>query len=178
MIHNNPSVLVVDDDPCLPFELAAGLMRAEWPVVIATNVKHALDCLSLHPFDLVFIEIILPDRDGIEAIHEIRRRRPECQIVAMSGGGFYLSADQTLRLARAVGADAVLAKPFCDSKALALGRDLLRQRCDPAREAERAETIARLEHPFTKAARLRNLSDEELDAWIADKSRTFSSGKG
>jgi CheY-like chemotaxis protein len=56
--------------------------------------------------------MFMPERDGIEIIQEIRRLQPDLPIVAMSGGWRTMKSAQTLEVARALGADAVLSKPF------------------------------------------------------------------
>jgi len=59
----------------------------------------------------VVIDIIMPDREGVETIIDIRARWPNTRIIAMSGGG-RMDPDMFLNLAETFGADALLKKPF------------------------------------------------------------------
>lgn len=61
--------------------------------------------------DLVVTDIIMPEREGIETIVTIRKERPETRIIAISGGG-RLGDIELLRMARLLGADDVIPKPF------------------------------------------------------------------
>lgn len=54
----------------------------------------------------------MPNKDGIETLLEVRRSWPGLPILAVSGGGSGLDPDHLLRMARALGADATLQKPF------------------------------------------------------------------
>ncbi len=61
---------------------------------------------------LAVVDLLMPNKDGIETIMDLRRRSPETRLVAMSGGAGKLEAHHLLHTARALGADAVLFKPF------------------------------------------------------------------
>lgn len=61
--------------------------------------------------DVVVTDLIMPDKEGIETIMELRAMWPDGLIVAVSGGGRMANKD-FLRIAKGVGASAVLAKPF------------------------------------------------------------------
>ena len=64
-----------------------------------------------HAPAVVLIEILMPEKDGIECLLEIKRANPDAKVIAMSGGGV-LERDYILEVAKKLGADAVLAKPF------------------------------------------------------------------
>ena len=68
--------------------------------------------------DIVLIELVMPERDGIELLLEIKRSAPQTKVVAMSGGGAYLPSDFVLRLARELGADGTVSKPFDAARCL------------------------------------------------------------
>jgi len=81
------------------------------------NVRVAPDGdmgISLHraePADLVITDLIMPEKEGIETIQELREDFPEVRILAVSGGGL-VDPDGPLTDAELFGADASLAKPF------------------------------------------------------------------
>lgn len=64
------------------------------------------------PFDLVVTDIVMPEKEGIETIGDIRRYFPETKIIAISGGSRSLKADYVLHTAKILGAHCTLFKPF------------------------------------------------------------------
>jgi CheY-like chemotaxis protein len=64
-----------------------------------------------HPFDLILTDIVMPDKEGISTIIELRQEYPNLKIVAMSGGG-YFEPYGSLDIAKRAGADRTIAKPF------------------------------------------------------------------
>jgi DNA-binding response OmpR family regulator len=74
--------------------------------------------------DLVVTDIIMPNREGIETIVELRKASLSVKIIAISGG-YRVGPDDFLQLARQVGADGALAKPFRPSELVGLARTLL-----------------------------------------------------
>ncbi len=105
------SVLVVDDDPVLGGLISRGLRGVGYNVAEATDGNKAISALETATYDAVVIDIIMPDREGVETIIEIRARWPKIKIIAMSGGG-RMDPDMFLNLAGTFGADALLKKPF------------------------------------------------------------------
>lgn len=104
-------ILLVDDDVSFRPMLQAKLEWLGHEVIVAGNGNEALARYGEWPIDLVLTDLIMPDKEGIELISELRRRAPGVAIVAMSGGG-RVSPHGYLGIARHVGATQVLAKPF------------------------------------------------------------------
>jgi CheY-like chemotaxis protein len=106
------SLLVVDDDAGVRAVILRALKKAGHAVRSAHSVTAALaQCLE-HPIDMVIIDILMPDIDGIEGIRELRRRFPGTPLVAMSGGSARIEPFLLLDAAEVLGATAVLTKPF------------------------------------------------------------------
>jgi DNA-binding NtrC family response regulator len=61
--------------------------------------------------DLVLTELVMPERDGIELLLEIKRAAPQTKVIAMSGGGACLPTEFVLHLASRLGADGTVSKP-------------------------------------------------------------------
>ena len=61
--------------------------------------------------DIVLTELVLPERDGIELLREIKHTAPRTKVIAMSGGTTSLPAEFVLHVARRLGADATISKP-------------------------------------------------------------------
>ena len=119
-----PRILVVDDDEQIRFMLRIILDRAGYDVQVAPDGKEALAHLAAHPTDLVILDIIMPGKEGIQTIIELRRDFPDLKIIAISGGG-YISAQKYLVSAVEFGADLTLAKPISRVDMLQAVRDLI-----------------------------------------------------
>jgi DNA-binding NtrC family response regulator len=61
--------------------------------------------------DIVLTEMVMPERDGIEVLREIKGAVPQTKVIAMSGGGASLSTEFVLHVARRLGADGTVSKP-------------------------------------------------------------------
>lgn len=111
------SILVIDDEPALREILSHVLTEAGHRVVTAGNGKEASKALATSAFDVVVTDVIMPEKDGMQVISEVRKKFPEVRIIAMSGGG-HVSRDQYLKIAKGLGAHAILEKPFANQKLL------------------------------------------------------------
>ncbi|MEO7598585.1 MAG: response regulator [Opitutus sp.] len=111
------SILVVDDEPALREILSRVLVDAGHRVMGAANGKEASLILAKAAFDIVLTDVIMPEKDGMQVISELRKKFPEVRIIAMSGGG-HVSRDQYLKIAKGLGAHALLEKPFANQQLL------------------------------------------------------------
>lgn len=104
-------VLLVDDDDMVRATLKPMLESLGHQVSLATNGNDAIGRIRSEAFDIMLTDIIMPEKEGIEAIIEIRRSgRTDLKIIAMSGGG-RAKTTMFLDAALKLGADAILAKP-------------------------------------------------------------------
>jgi CheY-like chemotaxis protein len=104
-------VLVIDDDASARRSLQLVLENAGHSVAVAEDGEAGLALCGELPFDCVVTDMLMPGRDGVSTIMELRRVRPGLRIVAISGSGAAGQVD-FVKLARHVGADATLEKPF------------------------------------------------------------------
>ncbi len=111
-------VLLIDDDDALRRMLTLTLTRHGHEVVEAGDGEAGLALHRDHPVDVVVTDIIMPARDGIEAIIALQRPDWRVPVIAMSGGGNIGAADYLL-VARKLGACATLQKPFAAEELLA-----------------------------------------------------------
>ena len=104
-----PRVLVVEDNPVNAFVLRAMLERRGYASDQAGNGRLALEALARHPYELVFMDMQMPELDGLATAREIRRlqRVPRPHIVAFTAN---VTAEDR-EACRAAGMDAFLAKP-------------------------------------------------------------------
>jgi two-component system cell cycle response regulator CpdR len=111
------SILVVDDEPGIRELLCLMLEAAGHTVVSAEDGIQAPKVLASQPVQVVITDLLMPERDGLEFITEIRKKFPTVKIIAMSGGG-HIARDSYLRIAKNFGAHVLLEKPFSQSGVL------------------------------------------------------------
>lgn len=116
-------VLIIDDASTVR-ELIRRMLGAEHSVIEAEDGEAGLALFQERQPQLVITDLLMPKKEGIETIQEIRRQGREAKIIAMSGSTgpgreLYLDA------ARKLGADAVLTKPFNAAKLLEIVNGLL-----------------------------------------------------
>jgi len=105
-------ILVIDDNDEFRELFRIMLEKSGYEVVEAGDGEEALKLYERQPADLVVSDIIMPGKEGVSTMVELRRRYPGVKIIAMSGGGFE-GPDEYLESARLVGgAVRVFAKPF------------------------------------------------------------------
>ena len=112
------SVLVVDDHESFLSFIEQGLLRHGHAPVVARSGAEALRLLDSEPVEIVVTDVMMPGMDGIELFREIRARRPELPVIAMTGAGDGLRYPVTT-LMHALGVRAVLAKPFAATTLIA-----------------------------------------------------------
>ena len=111
-------ILVIDDDELVRATVKAALELAAHEVVLANNGHQGVAVVDRGGVDLVVTDIIMPEKEGIETIIELRQRDPNIKIIAISGGG-RTSNQIFLDVAKKFGAIDVLAKPFAPKQLLA-----------------------------------------------------------
>ena len=112
-------ILLVDDNDAFRQPLREILRAAGYEVRTAPEGKVALQLFRQRPFDLVVTDLIMPEKEGLETIMELKQIEPGLKIIAMSGGG-RVDAGDYLPMAEMLGASATLAKPFEVEKILEL----------------------------------------------------------
>ncbi len=105
------TILLIDDDPLVAFTVERMLEGGGFTVIRAADGEKGLKILKSETVDLIITDIIMPVKEGIETIHEIREYDAKLPVIAVSGGG-HGSGGNYLRRAQALGATEVLAKPF------------------------------------------------------------------
>jgi CheY-like chemotaxis protein len=117
-------ILVIDDDELVRATVKAALELAEHEVVVANDGQQGITSYQSGKFDLVVTDIIMPEKEGIETIIELRQHNPAVKIIAISGGG-RTSNEIFLDVAKKFGAVDVLAKPFTPKQLLASVKKVL-----------------------------------------------------
>ena len=105
------TILLVDDDDLFGDMVKKTLLHLGYAVVRAHNGNEALQLYDPLKVDLVLTDLIMPDKEGLELISELRHAHPTVKIIAMSGGGRN-TPEEYLPIARLLGAVRTLTKPF------------------------------------------------------------------
>jgi DNA-binding response OmpR family regulator len=111
-------ILLLDDDDSFREMLRKTLAYFGHIVMEARNGKEGLELLGGVGADLLITDIVMPEKEGIGVLLELRRTKSTVKVIAMSGGGRQ-SANAYLRMAAFLGATRVLAKPFSQAELLA-----------------------------------------------------------
>jgi DNA-binding response OmpR family regulator len=129
-------ILVVDDDPHVCRAIRAWLKHHGYRVSIADGGVGGLAALDNGTFDLMVVDVIMPNMRGFESIRVFHRRAPTVPLIAISGGAFLdpeTSEPDFLRLAAKLGASRCLRKPFKPATLLAVIDECLSE-ADPHRK--------------------------------------------
>jgi two-component system response regulator HydG len=104
----SPKVLVVDDEPVVVNSIRKTLARKAFKVAEAFSGKEALSRIMAENFDMVLLDMKLPDANGLELISDIKKRKPNLRVVIVTG---YASIDTAVEAIKR-GANDYMAKPF------------------------------------------------------------------
>ncbi len=107
-----PSVLVVDDEDQVRQLIRETLELAGYEVEEARNGKEGLERYRNKSADLVIMDVLMPDQDGLESILILRREFPNSRVIAMTGGSDMIGMLNFLDVAKMLGARRTLQKPF------------------------------------------------------------------
>ena len=117
-------ILIIDDDYHILIMIKKMLERAGFEVELALNGNEGLDLFKRDPVDLVICDIIMPEKEGLETIREMKGLCADLKILAMSGGG-RVSSENYLNTARAFGAIRTMGKPFSQKQMVSTVQELL-----------------------------------------------------
>lgn len=103
--------LVIDDDALVRESIQLMLQRIDSVVDLAKDGEQGVEMFKKNKYDIIITDIIMPEKEGFEAISDIKKLDKNAKIIAISGGsrngmGSYLP------LAEGLGAKAILYKPF------------------------------------------------------------------
>jgi CheY-like chemotaxis protein len=115
MAAPNPSILVVDDDKNVQYVLKRVLEDYSYDVRVADDGYGALAALKQRPANVILLDILMPEKDGLETVLQLRREYPEVIVIAMSGATF-----DFLSTAQKFGANHTLNKPIHPDTLIAL----------------------------------------------------------
>ena len=118
------NILILDDEPVLQDVLGTLLRREGFQVVQATTAAEALRLAEEHDLDLVLLDLMLPDRPGLEVLKDLKARDPELMVVVITA---YSSVETAIGAMRQ-GAFHYIPKPFKNQEVVLTVRKALEQR--------------------------------------------------
>lgn len=104
-------ILVLDDEPSILLMIKKMLEKEGHEVDVALNGIEGMEIFEENKPDMVITDIIMPGKEGLETILELRKNYPELKIIAISGGG-RIGPQGYLPSAKYLGADMVFQKPL------------------------------------------------------------------
>jgi CheY-like chemotaxis protein len=119
-------ILIIDDEDQFRSMLRQVLERAGYEVVEAQDGNEGIQRFREAPMDLIITDILMPGKEGLETIMDLRREFPQVKIMAISGGG--RTGDLNfLELAKQLGAQSALQKPFDQEEFLDAVQEVLQE---------------------------------------------------
>jgi two-component system, NtrC family, sensor kinase len=131
------SVLIVDDSLTVRMDLSDAFQAAGYRTVLCSSIREARSALATQTIDLIILDVLLPDGDGVELLAEIRAVPATAQVPILM-----LSSEAEVRdriRGMQTGADDYVGKPYDASYVMARGRELLRRRHGESRMLAAAE---------------------------------------
>ncbi len=104
-------ILIIDDEPQIRDLLKKMMEELGFMAKVASNGEDGMSLLKKEPVDLVITDIVMPKKEGIEVLSELKKKYPGLPAIVISGGGLN-SPDCYLSVARLLGAYAIFEKPF------------------------------------------------------------------
>ena len=106
------TILIVDDELSVRSLLQDMLEDLDYQLFYAENGDEALDYCNNHSVDLVITDLVMPTKNGLDLMIALKQFYPDTKIIAISGGGGIQGQFEYLPIARLIGAESILEKPF------------------------------------------------------------------
>ncbi len=149
------TILIVDDEKNLRLTLAAILQRAGYTVTAVGYPQDALRCLESGPFDLAFLDLQLPDMDGLTLLGEIRRMYADMPVLILTAHATLKSSIEAVRM----GARDYLLKPVDPPLILSRVEEIL---ADNRRSERRREIMTQIQNLMAELQQMDGESASEL----------------
>jgi CheY-like chemotaxis protein len=100
-MQGRPRILVVDDDPAVTEMLARALARRAYQVDATNSADEALTRFVAQPCDAAVLDLLMPERDGLELARDLRKHAPGLPVAILTGyvNSPLLAEDERPRLA-------------------------------------------------------------------------------
>ena len=123
-MKHKANILIVDDADVVRLSHLRSLVGASYKAEAANSGPEALQLMEQHPFDLVFLDLRMPEMDGISVLRKIKRQWPECEVIIITGYPTIETAKEAVRL----GAYHYLVKPVAPNDIVKAANDALQHK--------------------------------------------------
>ena len=117
-------IIVIDDEPYILLLLKKMLEKEGHQVDMATNGVEGIDLYHKNGADLIITDIVMPEKEGLETIINLKSENPSLKVIAISGGG-RVDSREYLHSAQLLGAERIFQKPFKKDEIVKAVSDLL-----------------------------------------------------
>jgi DNA-binding NtrC family response regulator len=121
MMEDKKNILVIDDEEIVRISCRRALTPEGFNVEVARDGLEGLRLLKEKPYDLILIDLKMPNMDGMEVLENILAMRPDAKVIIITG----YSAVETAVKAIKMGAFNYLEKPFTPDSLLEAVREAL-----------------------------------------------------
>ena len=128
-------ILIIDDEPQIRSMLKLMLEREGYEVIEAPDGVEGIKVYRQNPADLILTDLIMPNKDGIGMIIDLKKEFPDVNIIAMSGGGLN-KPEGYLKGAKKLGAACTLTKPIDREEMLRAVKEILKESPSPEEQPQ------------------------------------------
>ncbi len=119
----NVKTLIVDDDPIVLTSCKRVFEAEGFEVCMVPSANQALEVMKNKTFDILLIDVKMPERDGMFLMRAVKKQWPEVPVVVMSG----YPTPETIAEGLQLGAEEFIAKPFTPDELLKIVRRVLQK---------------------------------------------------
>jgi len=123
-MNDKANILIVDDEEVVRLSHLRSLASSGWNAQVAEDGNEALIAMEEHPYDVILLDLRMPDLDGMEVLKTIKQRWPDSEVVVITGYPTIDSAKEAVRL----GAHNYLAKPVGPNEVIKATNDAMTQK--------------------------------------------------
>jgi two-component system response regulator HydG len=120
-MEHRANILIVDDEEVVCLSYFRSLAKANYHAKVARGGTEALKIMEQRSFDVVFLDLRMPDLDGISVLKVIKRNWPDCEVVIITGYPTIQTAKEAVRL----GAWHYLVKPVSPDDVVRAAQDAM-----------------------------------------------------
>ena len=121
LAHPNRTILIIDDDLFLLRFMQKALQKVGYNIITANQGKQAIKCLSHQQVDLIIVDLMMPEMDGLVFLKWLRKKNQATTPTLVQTA---MVKSDTEQLVRAAGANLLLFKPFKVSELIAKIKEL------------------------------------------------------
>jgi DNA-binding response OmpR family regulator len=171
---SRPCVLTVEDDPAIRRGIADALRFAGFDVLEAGDGRAGLEMAAGRQYDVLLLDLVLPNGDGFEILKQVRRLRPTLPIIILSARGEEADRVRGLR----DGADDYVVKPFSVKELLARVEAVMRRTPERPADVGKVKTAAGQIDLARREVRFRDGRREELSEREVELVRYLAANAG